>query len=87
MMLLTYCHLPLPAQAALRQQTAANTQPWCTQPDTAQWPGNVRLLTRQPERLNCTRFVLSGRLSDVCAALEQMVTQEQLHARRLHAVH
>ena len=39
-------------------------------------PHNVRLLRRahDPDR---TRFVMSGRLSDVCAALEQLAEQEQ----------
>lgn len=84
MMSLTYCHLPLPTRPATSLGAAANAAHWL--PCRPQLPGNVRLLTPLPEPLHNTRFVLSGRLSDVCAALDHLASQEQLSERRLQAV-
>lgn len=41
----------------------------------------VRLLRRAQET-DRNRFVLSGRLADVCQALDHMLAQEQAYARR-----
>lgn len=42
---------------------------------------NVRLM-RRPKESDNTRFVLSGKISDVCAALEQLAAQETRNACR-----
>lgn len=42
---------------------------------------NVRLM-RRPQEDDNTRFALSGKLSDVCAALEQLEAQEIRNAWR-----
>lgn len=43
--------------------------------------GNVRLLRRAKEQ-DRTRFVMSGKLSDVCAALDALAALEQRQAWR-----
>lgn len=42
---------------------------------------NVRLL-RHPKEQDCARFVLSGKLADVCAALDEMAALEKSNALR-----
>lgn len=42
---------------------------------------NVRLMRRSKDSDN-TRFALSGKLSDVCAALDQLAAQETRNALR-----
>lgn len=42
---------------------------------------HVRLLRRAKEQ-DCTRFALTGKLSDVCAALDELAALEQRNACR-----
>jgi hypothetical protein len=69
-MSMTFCQLPMSRiTTATMASNEAHFLPQAL-------PHNVRLLRRahDPDR---TRFVMSGRLSDVCAALEQLAEQEQ----------
>lgn len=69
-MSMTFCQLPLSRiTTATMASNEAHFLPQAL-------PHNVRLLRRAHDP-DCTHFAMSGRLSDVCAALEQLAEQEQ----------
>ena len=76
---MTFCPLPLPFVATAPDTVASNDSQLHIAATQMPAHGNVRMLRRAHEADN-TRFVLSGKLSDVCAALEQLVNQEQRYA-------
>ena len=82
-MSLIYCPLPLPALHGAAP-IASNDPDWKTgtslQVMQLTCHSNVRLLRRTKEN-DASRFVLSGRLADVCAALELLAAQEQCLGR------
>lgn len=69
-----FCALPL-LSVAKPQRSAANAA--CLHPLTA--AGNVRLLRRAHDA-DSNRFVISGKLADVCQALERLASEEIRHA-------
>lgn len=77
----TFCVLPLPVLTINRTAVAAN--------DDSMWRHqvpmgcNVRVLSNVKDR---NRLVLSGRLSDVCAALDALAHQERMFLQKIHAV-
>lgn len=86
-MRLFHCELPLPRIAQVHQ-TACNQARFSSQSNDSVVPnigtGNVRLMHRAKDFGN-TRFVLSGKLADVCAALDAMAAQEQHSTWRVAA--
>lgn len=81
-MRLMHCALPLTYVA--RPMTCASNQPLpLSKPATLGLSGhsNVRMM-RPSLDTNSTCFALSGKLSDVCAALEAMAATERLQAMR-----
>ena len=82
---LIYCELPL-TRVNFSADCASNHEQWHSMElhatDCATTQSNVRLM-RRPKEADSTRFVLSGKLSDVCAALDQLAAQESLNALRV----
>lgn len=81
---LIYCELPL--RPIAHCQVEASNQPHLdclALPDLriAMNSPNVRL-TRHTQEIDDARFVLSGKLADVCAALDHLAAQEQRNAWR-----
>lgn len=82
-----HCELPLPRStcrprvASNQDQLHALTMP---QPASSACHGNVRLM-RRPKDTDRARFALSGKLADVCAALEALAAQEARHRLRCAA--
>lgn len=75
---LIYCELPLPrvnhiAPVASNENNLSRATFSMAYAVAAN--SNVRLM-RRPKESDNTRFVLSGKLSDVCAALDQLAAQE-----------
>ena len=83
-MRLSYCHLPL-ARVPQVVDCASND---ASQLATAVGPmdisraSNVRLL-RSTQESDSARFVLAGKLADVCAALDLLAAEETRIARRV----
>ena len=78
-----YCQLPLLriqplATKASNDEPLNTTLDFVTQAITA--TSNVRLMRRGKDQ-GSTRFALSGKLADVCAALDQLAAQETRNAR------
>ena len=79
-----YCQLPLNRVKQVRliasndAQILAAPQATCV---AVAAHSNVRLMCRSKDGDN-TRFALSGKLSDVCAALDQLAAQETRNALR-----
>lgn len=69
-----FCPLPLPTVCP-HPRRAANTE----QLHPLAAVGNVRLLRRAHEA-DTSRFVMSGRLADVCQALERLASEEMRRA-------
>lgn len=85
---LIYCKLPL-LRVNFSSVCASNQEQWhyteLRTVNCASTPSNVRLM-RRPKEADSTRFVLSGKLGDVCAALDQLAAQESLNALRMARV-
>lgn len=83
-MRVSYCHLPL---ARLHQAVDCASNDPVLATDVV-WPvniscaSNVRLLRRVHDA-DSARFVLSGKLADVCAALDMLAAEEGRMARRV----
>lgn len=75
------CTLPLPCVASTL--VLASNQEWGFQMDTVNLigHGNVRVMRPTLDNNNAC-FALSGKLADVCAALDAMAQKEQLQAMR-----
>ena len=73
---LSYCQLPLPR--IFPQEDIACNQAIFLAPSlgTLAESANVRLLHRAKEK-DASRFILSGKMADVCAALDYLARQEQ----------
>lgn len=82
---LTHCELPLrrvrPAHLRASNQDQLLGLP-APLNDAAMASNNVRLMRRAKDS-DTTRFALSGRLADVCAALDQLAAQENRSAWRV----
>lgn len=82
-----YCDLPLP-RINPASHTACNQARYINLPeqlaDRQASSGNVRLMRRMKDFDN-SRFVLSGKLVDVCAALDELAAQEQHNTWRVAA--
>ena len=82
-----YCELPLP-RIKPASHTACNQARFIDLPeqlaDRQASSGNVRLMRRTKDFDN-SRFVLSGKLVDVCAALDELAAQEQHNTWRIAA--
>ncbi|MBP7646769.1 MAG: hypothetical protein KA751_08475 [Comamonas sp.] len=82
-----YCELPLP-RINPASHTACNQARYINLPeqlaDRQASSGNVRLMRRMKDFDN-SRFVLSGKLVDVCAALDELAAQEQHNTWRVAA--
>lgn len=82
-----YCELPLP-RINPASHTACNQARYINLPeqlaDRQASSGNVRLMRRTKDFDN-SRFVLSGKLVDVCAALDELAAQEQHNTWRVAA--
>ncbi|WP_368921538.1 hypothetical protein [Comamonas aquatica] len=82
-----HCELPLP-RSTCRPRVASNQDQFhaltmSLRPSSA-CHGNVRLM-RRPKDTDRARFALSGKLADVCAALEALAAQEDGHRLRCAA--
>lgn len=84
-MRLLHCPLPLPHLESAAA-SASNQALFCdTSFNTAtckNCTGNVRLMRRSKDQDN-NRFALSGKLADVCAALDALAAQEIRNAWRV----
>jgi len=82
-----YCELPLPRISPAAHK-ASNQARFIDLPahmvDRQVCTGNVRLMRRMKDADN-SRFVLSGKLGDVCAALDELAAQEQNNIWRVAA--
>lgn len=82
-----HCELPLP-RSTCRPRVASNQDqfhaPTTPLPASSACHGNVRLM-RRPKDTDRARFALSGKLADVCAALEALAAQEARHRLRCAA--
>ena len=82
-----HCELPLP-RSTCRPRVASNQDQFhaltMSLPPSSACPGNVRLM-RRPKDTDRARFALSGKLADVCAALEALAAQEARHRLRCAA--
>ena len=79
--------LPLP-RSTCRPRVASNQDQvhglTMSLPPSSACHGNVRLM-RRPKDTDRARFALSGKLADVCAALEALAAQEARHRLRCAA--
>lgn len=84
-MQLLHCNLPLTridaASDAASNQTTFTDIPYVPL-DCNAYSGNVRLMRRTKDGDN-QRFALSGKLADVCAALDELAAQETRNAWRI----
>lgn len=84
-MQLIYCELPL-SRVGLSHLGASNQDQLLGLPvplkSAAMGCNNVRLMRRAKD-IDNTRFALSGKLADVCAALDQLAAQETRNAWRV----
>ncbi|WP_260673508.1 hypothetical protein [Comamonas aquatica] len=82
-----HCELPLP-RSTCRPRVASNQDQFhaltMSLPPSSACHGNVRLM-RRPKDTDRARFALSGKLADVCAALEALAAQEARHRLRCAA--
>lgn len=83
---LIFCELPLRRVEHAAFQ-ASNQEPLKEEPmqqvaGTVMAGPNVRLM-RRAQDMDSSRFVLSGKLADVCAALDQLAAQETRNAWRV----
>lgn len=82
-----HCELPLP-RSTCRPRVASNQDQFhaltMSLPPSSACDGNVRLM-RRPKDTDRARFALSGKLADVCAALEALAAQEARHRLRCAA--
>ena len=84
---LVFCQLPLQSVPGYASHAAnqAHLVTAITHAPTSLWGNqcsNVRLLRRQHEP-DQTRFALSGKMADVCQALEALAARELAHNTRL----
>lgn len=80
-MTMLHCELPLP-RSTCRPWVASNQDQFHTLSMSCH--GNVRLM-RRPKDTDRARFALSGKLSDVCAALAALEAQEARNRLRCAA--
>lgn len=80
---LIYCKLPLNRVHSFCGVASNDSRAITLHPisDEAGNPSNVRLMRRAKDN-DSTRFALSGKLVDVCAALDQLAAQETRNAWR-----
>ena len=85
---LLHCPQPLPPLESVTTAFASNQASFheisaCAAPCES-CTGNVRLMRRSKDQ-DGNRFALSGKLADVCAALDALAAQETRNARRIAA--
>lgn len=87
-MTVTLTPMPLPTLDRLSAGNAANDAFYfaaCLPSAASLSNARVRML-KHNEEMDGTRFVLSGKLSDVCAALDQLAALEQHNAWRCASI-